>query len=291
MKNKKFVIFVLVPAFLHLFLFVIGPIIAGVGISLFNYNPLHSIQDYIGFDNYVRLMSDPTFRKAIKNTLIFVTVTVGINVTISLAIATFINTFKSNKVRSFFRMIFFLPCVAPLVASSVVWSKSIFTTVNGLANLFLNFFGVAPVNWLGNPNVLMISIIIFTLWADIGYNIVLFTAGLDGIPDEMYEASNIDGASKWSQFRNITLPLLGRTFSFVLVMTLISHFQMFAQFSVMAVKNGPLDSGLVLTSYIYKMAFELKDMGYASAISVVFFLIILVISLVQQKLNKVEWEY
>lgn len=291
MKNKKFVLIILIPAFFHLFLFVIGPIIAGIGISFFNYNPLHSIQKFIGIDNYIRLMSDPLFRKALINTMIFVVVTVSLNVGISLAIASFINTYKSNKTRSFFRMIFFLPAVAPLVASSVVWSKSIFTTMNGLANMFLKFFGMAPVNWLGNPNVLMISIVIFTLWADIGYNIILFTAGLDGIPKEVYEASDIDGASKWSQFKNITVPLLGRTFSFVLVMTIISHFQMFAQFSVMAVKNGPLNSGLVITSYIYKMAFELKDMGYASAISVIFFIIILIVSLVQQRLNRVEWEY
>lgn len=291
MKNKKFVLLVLIPAFLHLFLFIIGPIIAGIGISFFDYNPLHSVQQFIGFDNYIRLWSDPLFRKALFNTLIFVVVTVSLNVGLSLGIAILINTYKSNRVRSLFRMVFFLPCVAPLVASSVVWSKSIFTTVNGLANVFLKSVGMAPVNWLGDPNVLMLSIVIFTLWADIGYNIVLFTAGLDSIPKEIYEASEVDGVSKYQQFKNITLPLLGRTFTFVLIMTIISHFQMFAQFSVMAVKNGPLNSGLVMTSYIYKMAFELKDMGYASAISVVFFVIILIVSLVQQKMNKVEWTY
>ena len=256
MKNKKFVLLVLIPAFLHLFLFIIGPIIAGIGISFFDYNPLHSVQQFIGFDNYIRLWSDPLFRKALFNTLIFVVVTVSLNVGLSLGIAILINTYKSNRVRSLFRMVFFLPCVAPLVASSVVWSKSIFTTVNGLANVFLKSVGMAPVNWLGDPNVLMLSIVIFTLWADIGYNIVLFTAGLDSIPKEIYEASEVDGVSKYQQFKNITLPLLGRTFTFVLIMTIISHFQMFAQFSVMAVKNGPLNSGLVMTSYIYKMAFE-----------------------------------
>lgn len=115
--------------------------------------------------------------------------------------------------------------------------------------------------------------------------------GLDSIPQELYQASDIDGAGRWRRFRSITLPLLGRTFTFVVVMTLISHFQMFAQFNVIAYKNGPQNSGLVLTSYIYKTAFEHKEMGYAAAISMALFVIILVITLVQQRLSKVEWEY
>ncbi|QIK69414.1 sugar ABC transporter permease [Erysipelothrix sp. HDW6C] len=291
MKYKKFVWIILIPVFIHMSVFIIGPIFAGVGISFFDYNPLNAHQNFIGMQNYVRLLSDNVFIKAVTNTLFFVAVTVTLNVTISLGIASLINSFRSNKVRSLFRMIFFLPCVAPLVASSVVWSKSILTTTNGLVNIVLRQLGFAGVNWLGDPNILMWSIIVFTLWADIGYNIILFTAGLDGIPADIYEASDIDGASKWQQFIHVTVPLLGRTFAFVLVMTLISHFQMFAQFAVMAVKNGPLNSGVVLTSQIYRTAFEYKDMGYASAISVVLFLIILVVSMVQQKLNKVEWEY
>lgn len=137
----------------------------------------------------------------------------------------------------------------------------------------------------------MWSIVIFTLWVDIGYNIILFSAGIDAIPTMYYEAAEIDGASGWHKFRYITLPLLGRTFTFVSIMTLISHFQMFAQFSVMVLKSGPQNSGLVLTSYIYKMAFEIKDMGYASAISVVLFAIVFVIAIVQQRMNKVDWEY
>lgn len=291
MKNKKFVLFVLIPIFIHMILFNVGPIIAGFGISMLDYNPLRDSNSFVGLDNFKHLISDPVLFKALINTLVFVGFTVTLNIAFSLMIAQLVSMFKSNKIRSFFRMAFFLPCVAPLVASSVVWSRSIYPTSTGLANMILKFIGINPVNWLGDPNILMWSIIVFTIWVDIGYNIILFSAGIDAIPTNFYEAAEMDGASAWHKFRHITLPLLGRTMTFVIIMTLISHFQMFAQFSVMVLKSGPQNSGLVLTSYIYKMAFELKDMGYASAIAVLLFIIIFIITIVQQKIQKVDWDY
>jgi multiple sugar transport system permease protein/raffinose/stachyose/melibiose transport system permease protein len=137
----------------------------------------------------------------------------------------------------------------------------------------------------------LFSLILFTIWADIGYNTVLFTAGIDGIPKEFYEAADIDGAGPILRFFKITLPLLGRTFSFVAAMTLISHFQMFAQFRIFASTGGAGNAGRVLTSYIYHIGFTAKDMGYSAAISVTLFIIILVFTAVQQRLNKVDWGY
>ena len=179
-----------------------------------------------------------------------------------------------------------MPCVAPLVASAVVWGN-ILGTKRGLINLYLD----TSIGWLSDPKFVMISLVLFTLWADIGYNIILFSAGIDGIPGEFYEAAALDGASGWKQFTKITIPLLSRTFMFVSIMTVISYFQMFAQFQVMLQKGGPQQSGNVLTYYIYKVGFEQKDMGYASAIAMVLFFIIFVISLIQNRLNKSEWEY
>lgn len=291
MKNKKFILFVLIPIFMHVLIFNVGPILAGFGISMMDYNPLRDSNSFVGLNNFKQLMNDKVLLKALLNTLTFVGVTVVLNIVFSLMIAQFISMFKSNKIRSFFRMAFFLPCVAPLVASSVVWSRSIYPTVTGLANMILKVVGVNPVNWLGDPSVLMWSIIVFTIWVDIGYNIILFSAGIDAIPTNFYEAAEMDGASSWHKFRHITLPLLGRTMTFVIIMTLISHFQMFAQFSVMVLKSGPQNSGLVLTSYIYKIAFELKDMGYASAVAVLLFVIIFIITIIQQKIQKVDWDY
>ena len=291
MKNKKFVYFVLIPIFLHMLIFIVGPIIAGFAISMMDYNPLRDTNNFVGLANFKQLIGDPVLMKALTNTLMFVGVTVVLNIAFSLMIAQLISIFKSNKIRGFFRMAFFLPCVAPLVASSVVWARSIYPTATGLANMMLKTIGVNPVNWLGDPNILMWSIIVFTIWVDIGYNTILFSAGIDGIPTNFYEAAEMDGASAWHKFRFITLPLLGRTMTFVIIMTLISHFQMFAQFSVMVLKSGPQNSGLVLTSYVYKMAFELKNMGYASAIAVLLFAIIFIITIIQQKIQKVDWDY
>lgn len=291
MKNKKFVTAVLTPSYMHLAVFLVLPIVAGLLISFFQYNPLNSDSQFIGLANFQRLFQDELFIKSLKNTLFFVSVTVFLNIAIALTLAQFISKFKSNKVRSFFRMIFFLPCVAPMVASSVVWGKSIFPTTNGLFNIILRSIGLTEVNWLGDPSILMWSVILYTLWVDVGYNIILFSAGMDGIPGELYEAAELDGANEWQKFRYITLPLLKRTMVFVVLMTLISHFQMFAQFSVMILKNGPDNAGLVLTSYIYQNAFVYKDMGYASAISMALFVIILLVTLVQQRAQKVDWEY
>ena len=134
-------------------------------------------------------------------------------------------------------------------------------------------------------------LVIYTIWVDVGYNVILFSAGIDGIPSYVYEAADLDGASEWVKFRKITWPLLGSSFQFVIVQTLISHFQMFAQFAVLILKDGPQNSGLVLSRYIYKMAFEYKDMGYASAVSLVLFVIIMTLSLIEQKKSAVDWEY
>jgi len=291
MRNKKFICVVLVPTMLHMLLFILAPIVIGLVISFFSYNPLSSDNYFAGLDNFAKLFGDKLFRLALKNTIVFVAVTVILNICISLLVAQLISYFRSNAVRSFFRMIFFLPCIAPLAATSVVFARSIFPTNTGLLNMALNWIGLKSVNWLGDPNVLMISVILYTLWVDVGYNIVLFSAGLDGIPSYVYEAAELDGAKEWQKFWKVTLPLLGRTFQFVIVQTLISHFQMFVQFSVLILKDGPQNSGLVLSRYIYKNAFEYKDMGYASAISMILFAVIMILSLIEQKRHTVDWEY
>jgi multiple sugar transport system permease protein/raffinose/stachyose/melibiose transport system permease protein len=291
MKNKKFLWIVLIPIFAHMTIFLLIPIIGGGVISFMDYNPLRDENLFIGLDNYVRTAGNDVFWIALINTLVFVACTVAINIALSLGLATLISQLKSNKTRSFFRMMVFMPCVAPLVATSVVWGRSIYPTTNGLINLIIKACGGDTINWIGSADYLMISVIVFTLWADIGYNTILFSAGIDGIPGELYEAADLDGAKGWKKFRRITLPLLKRMSTFVLLMTLISHFQMFAQFDVIAYQGGPQNSGLVLTSYIYQMAFRNKEMGQAAAISMALFVIILLVSLVQQRISRVDWEY
>ena len=289
--NKRFLLLVLIPIFAEAMIFLVIPILGTMGISFMDYNPLRHGNSFVGLENYKALFSDHDFVLAFKNTLVFTIVATGVNIIISLAAATLISQLRSNKSRSFFRMMFFLPCMAPMVASAVVWGRSILNTKTGLINNIIRALGGHAIAWTGDAKYVMFSVIVFTLWADLGYNIILFSAGIDGIPGEFYEAASLDGAGKWKQFGSITLPLLGRTMTFVVLMTLISYFQMFAQFSVLLFKDGPQNSGLVLTSYIYKTAFVYKDMGYAAAISVALFVLILIVSIVQQRLQKVDWEY
>lgn len=292
MKSKQFTVSVIVPAFIYISIFLFLPIVLGLAISFTQYNPLRDDNKFVGLANYARLFHDELFLKAARQTLVFVFAAVLLNIIFSLLIAQGISIFHSNIVRSLFRMVFFLPCVAPMVASAIVWGKSIYPTKTGLINLVIRQFGMHPVNWLGDEHVVMWSVIIYTLWADIGYNIILFSAGIDGIPGEMYEAARVDGAGGVKLFRYITLPLLARTTTFVVLMTLTSYFQMFAQFAAMLTKSvGPNNSGLVLTSLIYNTAFVKKDMGYASAISMALFIVVLIISVIQQHAEKIDWEY
>lgn len=290
-SNRTFLLLVLIPIFIEAIIFLVIPILGTCGISFMDYNPLSHSSEFIGLDNYKELLHDPDAIIAFRNTIVFTIAAVCLNIIISLAVATLISQMKSNKTRSFFRMIVFLPCMAPMVASAVVWGRSILNTKIGLVNQIIEFFGGEGVAWTGDAHYVMFSVIIFTLWADLGYNIILFSAGIDGIPSDVYEAADLDGAGGWKKWYNITLPLLGRTTTFVILMTLISYFQMFAQFSVLLFKDGPQNSGLVLTSYIYENAFIYKEMGYAAALSVVLFLLITIVSLVQQRINKVDWEY
>ena len=291
MKNNRFAALVLTPALALLTLFVVLPIVGSFYFSLFDYNPLRVSNPFLGLGNYARLFKDSLYVKSLINTITFVFVTVTINISLTLVLSQFIAAIKRKWLRNLALAAIFMACVAPVANSSVVWSRSIYPTKGGLLNMAITALGGSHVNWVGSASMLMPSLILFTVWVDIGYNTVLFTAGTEGIPSDFYEAADIDGAGVIHRFLNITLPLLGRTFSFVSVMTLISHFQMFAQFEIMARDGGPSKAGQVLTTYIYYSGFKAKDMGYASAISVTLFLFILVITIVQQRLNKVDWGY
>ncbi|QOX65133.1 sugar ABC transporter permease [Anoxybacterium hadale] len=296
MKNNRFVYTILTPIFICMIVFTLLPILIGLGISLFDYNPLAAGNAFVGFENFKKLTTDGVFHIALKNTLIFVLVTVSLNIVLALLIAQAISSMRSNKTRSFTRMIFFMPIVAPLAASSLVW-KVMYANKYGLFNNILGNLGLPTQNWLGDPAWLLPAIILFTIWADIGYNIIIFSAGMDGIPHDFIEAAAIDGAGPVRRFFFITLPLLGRTTAFVVTMTLISHFQMFAQFEIMGRSagspggGGPNNVGMVLTLEIYKEAFKYKNMGYASAIALVLFLIILVVTVISQRISRSDWRY
>ena len=291
MKNNRFVFTVLIFVFGLIVAFLFLPLLLGLGISLYDYNPLREQNAFVGLANYQKLLSDEVFIKALGNTLWFVGVAVAGNVVLTLALALMISNLPSNKMRSFFRMMFFLPCIAPLVGAASVWGSRIFSTRTGFLNVILREMGMRPINFLGDASVVIWALIVFTIWADFGYNTILFSAGLDAIPATFWDAAAIDGANAWQRFTKITLPLLQRTFVFVLIMTLISHFQMFVQFQTLAQRGGPNNASTVLTLYVYRLGFINKDMGYASAVALILFLIIMVVTMIQKRLMKADWGY
>lgn len=293
MKKSKFPYIVLFPMVALLTVFVIIPIVASFVISFMQYNPLSAENNsFVGFANFQRLFKDEYFLLALKNTVYFVVVMTAVNIALSLTTAQLLCSLSSNKWRSLFRVSFFLPCVAPLAATSVVWMRSILPLKGGLINMILTAFGGSAMNWLGSASLLMTSIMIVSTWADLGYNIVLLIAGIQGIPNDFYEAAEIDGAGPIRRFFKITMPLLNKTLSFVLISTVISQFQVFAQFDIMAKGGGPGRAASVLSTFIYGQGFGTgKNMGYASAAAVIMFLIILVITMIQRRMSKTDWGY
>lgn len=291
MKNNRFVASVLVPGMLFLGIFVVFPILYGLGISFYDYNPANSQNPFVGFDQYKKLVQDEVFWKAVKNTIFFCVVAVSANIVITLFLAKIISVLPTKALKTLFRTIFFIPCIAPMVGTSMIWKYGIIGTENGVVNQILQFFGGAPKNWFMTSLPLMLFIILYTLWADIGYNIVLFTAGIEGVPKEFDEAAAIDGAGAVRRFLSIKLPLMGRTFAFVTIMTMANYFQMFAQFRIFAADGGMNNSVMVLTNYIYKTSFVSFDMGYASAVAAALFIIVFAVALIQNKMMRADWSY
>lgn len=291
MKNNKFAAGVLVPGMLFLGIFAFFPILYGLGISLFDYNPANSHQTFTGLANYKRLVTDKVFWYAVGNTLFFCIAAVSANIIITLFLAKIISVLPARGWKTLFRVILFIPCIAPMVGTSMIWKYGILGVDNGILNRILKALGGAPKDWFMTSLPLMLLIIVYTLWADIGYNVVLFTAGIEGIPKEFDEAASIDGAGPVKRFIYIKLPLMGRTFAFVAIMTMTDYFQMFAQFRIFVPDGGMNNSAMVLTNYIYKMSFVNFDMGYASAAAAGLFLIVFVTALIQNKLMTADWSY
>ncbi len=275
------------PALLAIFIFFFLPIAAAFLISFTDFD-IYSLGDiskarFVGFKNYWHLLNNALFWKSLKNTLYFALVGGPLSIATSLSAALMLNS-KLIKFKSIFRLAFFTPVVTTLVAVAVVW-RFIYHPRFGLMNYFLGFFGINAIDWLGNPHWAMPALIILAVWKNFGYNMIIFIAGLQNIPEELYEASHIDGASKWQQFWNVTLPLLAPTTLFVSIITAIGYFQFFAEPYVMT-QGGPLNSTLSVVLLMYQEGFRWWRMGYSASIAFILFTIILVVTLIQLKLQK-----
>jgi multiple sugar transport system permease protein len=238
---------------------------------------------FIGFQNYVRIMETPLFWKALKNTFYFVLVGGPLSVTVSLGTALMLNS-KLAKFKSFYRTVYFLPVVSSLIAVAIIW-RYLYHPAHGILNYLLTQFGIAPIDWLGNPDIAMPAIIIMAVWKNFGYNMLIFIAGLQNISEDLYEAAHLDGASWWQQFKEITIPMLKPTTVFVVMITIIGYFQLFAEPYIMT-QGGPLNSTTSIVLLMYEQGFRWWSMGYAAAIAFVLFIIILIFTVIQMALQR-----
>lgn len=236
--------------------------------------------DFTGFENYARALSDPTFLKAAGNTAYFVVIGVPVTLAVALTAAVLLDR-GITRLRSFFRLGFYTPVITSIVAVAVVW-RFLLQPDSGLVNTVLGWFGITGPNWLGDPNWAMPALIIMAVWRNFGTGMIIFLAGLQGVPYMLHEAAAIDGASGWQRFWHITFPLLRPTLLFVSVTTAIGYLQFFEEPFVMT-EGGPLDSTLSLAFYTYRQ-FSFGNFGLASAVSYLIFVVIAVVTVLQFRL-------
>jgi len=287
-SRMRFVYISLVPILGLIFTFSLLPIGIVAWLSLHRYNQLSPVMPWLGLRNYeFAFQTDPFFRNALENTLKYAFVAVPVNIVLSLPIALGLN--QITRFRALFRTAFFMPVVASAVAVSLLWN-TIYDPQAGWLNAFLDWVGLVPRPWLGSPDTAIWAVLAAAVWQDLGYNILVFLAGLQGIPQDFYDAAKVDGAGPWQRFRGITIPLLQRTTLFVLVLTMISYLQEFTHIQVMT-NGGPIHTSETLVLYTYKKGFSDFNMGYASAMSMILMGIILIITLIQMRLMRSRWEY
>lgn len=275
-QNSAGMLFVL-PALLGTLIFIIIPVISSFGLSFCSWDLLNPI-DWIGLKNYTDILSNGLFYKILLNTVVFALSTSILGVIIPLILASILN----SKIRGseFFKCAYFLPFITPMVVIGIIWTW-IFDPEIGL----LNNVPHIHINWLYDSQFAMPALIIVSVWKLIGYNMIIFLSSMSAISNSMYEAAKIDGANAYQTFMNVTMPLLSPTIFFVIIITAISSFQVFDLIYLMT-EGGPFDSTNVLVYDIYKNAFEYFNVGKASAIAYILFLIILVLTLVQWNLRK-----
>jgi len=275
------------PALALIGVFFVLPVAAALLLSItdFDIYAVASTENtrLVGFQNYTRLLQTPLFWASLKNTFYFALVGGPLTIAVSLATALLLNA-KLVRWKSFFRTIYFTPFVTTLVAVAIVW-RYLYHTRYGLLNYALGAIGVSPIDWLGDPRWAMPAIIVMAVWKNFGYNMLIFIAGLQSIPDELYDAASVDGAGPVRQFWNVTMPMLGPTLLFVGVITMIGYFQLFAEPYVMT-QGGPLRSTTSVVLYMYEEGFRWWRMGYAAAIAFVLFIVILLATLAQIRIQR-----
>lgn len=285
-SKKKIIITFLLPSLLGLLVFKVGAMLYSLYISFTEWN-LFGDPEFAGLQNYIEIFHDDRFYEALKNTILFIVGYLPVVVVLSLGIAILLN----SKVKgvNVFRGLFFLPVITSWVAVSMIW-KGLLNPEFGVINSIIEALGGTGPAWLQNPSFVIPAVIMVSVWKDVGFLSIIFLGGLQGISQEYYEASRIDGANKWHQFKSITLPLLSPTTFYALIITIINSFQVFDQIWIMTSGEPTADLVPVMVTEIYKNSFQYQKMGYATALSWILFLIIIAVTIFQNVMQK-KWVY
>lgn len=279
----------MLPFVISALVFFVGPLVVAFILSFKQYSFLDGISIFkaknVGFQNYINVFHDEVFKKALANTFTYSLGVVPIQLVIALLLSLVVDS--DIKGKTFFRIAYYIPTLTSTVAVSVMF-LFIFK-VDGVMNKFLALFKVQPHNWFSDPNFALPAIMIMAIWSSVGNYMLIFLSGLQDIPESLYEAARIDGANKFQEFFKITLPLIKPTFFFNLIVSIIGTLQVFDQAYVISGGNGgPLDSTMTVVLYLYNKGFKEFEMGYASAIAFVLFIIIFTLTIIQKKLFKEE---
>ena len=293
LSDQKWSFLFIAPVVLLFIVFVLGPLVASFYWSFTEYNGIHAPK-WVGLANYKTILfDDARFWKSIRNTIFYTVGVIPLGVVLSLFLAMAVD--QKIKFKSFFSMVYFIPAVTSVIALSVIWKWMFAGGKYGLINYCLIAMGFKPVDWLMSTTWTMPAIMIMSIWAGVGYNMILFLAGLQTIPKTVYEAADIDGANIWDKFRYITLPLLKPTMVFVVIMGFIASFQVFERIYIMTESEfgigGVLDSALTVVAYLYDMGFRKFQMGYASALGYIIFAVVFIITILNIKFIKSKVEY
>jgi multiple sugar transport system permease protein len=278
------------PAMLIFIVFTLLPVLYALFLSFTNYD-VFTRRDWVGTLNYELIVEDlvagGVYWEALRNTVVYTVVSIPISMGIGLGLALLLN--QRLRGLGIYRTVYYIPVVTSMVAVAMIWVQ-LFDPLYGVISNAIEAVGLPAVNWLGDPNLAMPSIIAVSVWKVVGWNMLIYLAGLQGIPEYLKEAAAIDGANHWQTLWKIILPLLQPTTFFILVTSLIGAFQVFDQVYVMT-SGGPANATTTLVHQIYNAAFRALDMGYAAAMSFVLFGVILVLSLVSLKVIRSEVAY
>jgi ABC-type sugar transport system permease subunit len=268
-------------------LFWVGPAAYSLYLSFFDWDMASPQKTFVYLDNYRRVLGDPVFHTSLVNTVIYVVATVVMGTGIGLGLALLVQSLRRG--REIYRFIVFLPVVTSITVITLIWLFLLNTQV-GMVNQVLRLTGVTGPNWLNSPATALLAIVMVGVWKGFGYNVVLFTAGLDGIDRELYEAAALDGAARWSTFRHVTWPLLTPVTLFVVVVGVIASFQVFATVQIMT-RGGPANATNVLVYHIWEAAFRFFDVGYAAALATLLAVLVAGLTVLQIRRGETHVHY